>query len=316
MRRSSGSGDPARRREFVLVPRHRSRRSENEYRLRMTSKSTSTKMHMDARAIWHLAFAACAVLAFAGIAAEQKPTQPFEAVSAPQIELKQPDLEQAAPPGPAAPATEGPASAVSQPVWWGDLQRGLDQELDPSGAAGTQEAGAAPASQPEAGDSPWRSTSVSMAKAVAATCVVVALILVCYYVAGRFGKKNPLFAASSLGRILGRVHLSPRAELFFVRVKDRVLVVGVTATEISRVAEFDAALFDDAPQAVASANARAVEHASLPAQQPSAFAQELRAQTSPEPTTTAVTAELAALKAELDKARQYFRETSGDPGAL
>jgi len=258
---------------------------------------------------WSSAIALGAIAAAFGpaFAAEQSPAQPFEAVTAPEIRLQPPNLESDTP-APPAPAPQPPGGAPA-PGWWGELQKGLDQELDTAGAQNATAPGAAPA----AGATPaasGRSAGESMARGIAATCVVVALILVCYYLANRYGRKNPLLAGSALGRILGRVHLSPKAELYFVRVKDRVLVVGVTPNEVSRVAEFDAIAFEEAQPAPAPQIARPAT------QQPSAFAQELHAQSAPEPTASAVSDELAALKAELDKARQYFRETSGEPGAL
>lgn len=257
---------------------------------------------------WSSACAAGAIVMIGpAFAAEQRPAQTFEAVPAPEIRLQPPNLDTNTPPAPGAPAEPAPSPDQPAPAWWDDLQKGLDRELD-SAAAPNAGAPQAQAQANSSVDTGGRSAGESILRAVAATCVVVALILVCYYLVGRYGKKSPLFAGAALGRILGRVHLSPKAELYFVRVKDRVLVVGVTANEVSRVAEFDAAAFDDAQPATASGDVPAPSH--------SAFAKELRAQTAPEPTASAVSDELAALKAELDKARQYFRETSGEPGAL
>ncbi len=88
-------------------------------------------------------------------------------------------------------------------------------------------------------------------QAFAWLCVILCAILVLYYLARRFGKRTPFLAGPTLGTILGRVHLSPRVCLHFVRIRDRVLVVGVTNTNVSRVAEFDAALFDLEPEAPA-----------------------------------------------------------------
>jgi flagellar biogenesis protein FliO len=79
-------------------------------------------------------------------------------------------------------------------------------------------------------------------------CVILGAILFLYYVARRVGKRTPFLAGPHLGTILGRVHLSPRVCLHFVRVRDRVLVVGVTNTTVSRVAEFDADLFEAEPE--------------------------------------------------------------------
>jgi len=251
----------------------------------------------------------CALAFFATMparAAEQGPKKEFEAVTAPELILQSPDLDRKAPTGP--PQPEAQADSGETPEWWGELKQGIDREMIQAEKGSTGGAGATGTATAAGPEEAGRSAGMSLLRAIAATCIVVALILVCYYLANRYGKKSPLFAGSGLGRILGRVHLSPKAELYFVRVKNRVLVVGVTANEVSRVAEFDAAMFDDAQPAAAP-----LEKSVAPR---SAFAKELRAQTLPEPTSSAVSDELAALKVDLDKARQYFRETSGEPGAL
>lgn len=76
--------------------------------------------------------------------------------------------------------------------------------------------------------------------------VVLALLFVLAWLAKRFGRNNPLLAGGNLGRVIGKVYLSPRASLHFVRTGDKVLVVGVTANSVSAVAEFDADLFEAA----------------------------------------------------------------------
>lgn len=243
-------------------------------------------------------------------AAEQpKSGQEFEAVPAPQLDLQAPDLDKKPPPETPKPETipqpspEKPApsgSALPADVW-DRISSGIEKELNavtPPSDGGSSSEGQSPAT---------RTTGTSMMRGIAALCVVLALILICYYVVNRYGKKSPLLAGPGLGRILGRIYLSPKAELYFVRVKDRVLVVGVTANEISRVAEFDATLFEETRSAPAPSEG--------PSEKPSGFAKELRAQTLAGPTTNALSEEIAALKADLDRAQQYFRETTRDTGA-
>ena len=74
--------------------------------------------------------------------------------------------------------------------------------------------------------------------------VVLALILALYGLRKRFGSKTPFFAGADLGSILGRIHLSNKAALYFVATGGRVLVVGVSGDNISLVSEFDEATFD------------------------------------------------------------------------
>ncbi|MCC6152269.1 MAG: FliO/MopB family protein [Candidatus Hydrogenedentes bacterium] len=249
-----------------------------------------------------------AVLAFAQTPA---PAQDFEAVAPPQLRLEPANLDKTTTP-------EAPQqSQLPAPVDSGNVTSNetADEQMQAIGremAAGSE---TPPTASPEqqiqdVGTSPGTGTSTSLIRSIAALSFVLALILAIYYVLNKYGKKSPLFAGASLGTILGRVYLSPKAELHFVRIKDRVLVVGVTANGISRVAEFNATLFDETQRAELPA------HVDLPAPEISPFAQELRAQSAPEPTQRAVSEEIASLRAELDKARQYFRETSGESGAL
>lgn len=245
---------------------------------------------------------ACA-FAVTAYAAEQAPAEAFEAVPPPQVVLQQPDLDKQTPAEeqPAAPATPPQTTSGMSPEDWQKVQEEIDKGRD---AGGQTAAPTATDTTPAQGPS----TGMSFLRGIVALCVVLALILVCYYLVNRYGQKSPLFAGSTLGKILGRVHLSPKAELYFVKVKDRVLVVGVTQNGISRVAEFDADMFEDLQPGAAPIG--------QPAPQQLSFANELRSQTKPEPTPSAVSEELAALRAELDKARQFFRETTGEPGAL
>ena len=66
--------------------------------------------------------------------------------------------------------------------------------------------------------------------------LIIAAILLLYAAARRFGKNSPLLAGASLGKILGRVYLSPKASLHYVETGGRVLLVGVTPTAMSLVA--------------------------------------------------------------------------------
>ena len=236
------------------------------------------------------------VLAFSAYAAEQKPAQDFEAVAPPELVLQAPDLDKQTPGEPPPPTPAEPS-----PEWWGELQQGLDKELSRTSTEASGGSAAESTASQNSSDA-GRSTGMSMLRGIAAMCIVVALILVCYYLLNRYGKKSPLFAGSCLGQILGRLRLSPKAELYFVRVKDRVLVVGVTPNEVSRVAEFDAAVFEEAPQKT-QAPERPADDGAVRLRKRAAESDVTRADIN------AVSDELAALKADLDKARQYF---SGD----
>ncbi|MCC6795536.1 MAG: FliO/MopB family protein [Candidatus Hydrogenedentes bacterium] len=249
-----------------------------------------------------------AVCAFAQAPA---PVQNFEAVPPPALRLESPELDKTAVKEPQE--TKGPTVAdVAGTSANGPITKEQFQAIQQEVAAGSETTTLESADEQPANTNAAQTpnTGTSLMKSVAALCFVLFLILALYYLLNRYGKKSPLFAGTSLGTILGRVYLSPKAELHFVRVKDRVLVVGVTANEVSRVAEFDAAMFEESQPAEVPA------HVDLPPPQISTFAKELRAISAPEATQLAVSDEIASLRAELDKARQYFRETSGESGAL
>lgn len=121
-------------------------------------------------------------------------------------------------------------------------QRRWEQSFGPGGGPGETQEGS-----PDSGSSLGR----RMAQTVTALFIVLALILLCYWAMRRFGGRTALLAGSSLGSVLGQIHLSSKVSLHFVRVKDRVVVVGATSNAIAPVAEFDAALFREEPARLA-----------------------------------------------------------------
>lgn len=84
-----------------------------------------------------------------------------------------------------------------------------------------------------------------VARGFAALLIVVALILGVFAGLRKFGKGSPIFAGVHLGRVIGRVGLTPRASLYFVRTGGRILLLGVTPNTISAVAEFDEASYQE-----------------------------------------------------------------------
>lgn len=84
-------------------------------------------------------------------------------------------------------------------------------------------------------------------RAVFGLLAALALLFLLGYLAKRFGKHSPLFAGGNLARIMGKVYLSPKASLHFVRTGGKILVVGVTPNAISLVAEFEEDTFQTEP---------------------------------------------------------------------
>ncbi len=79
---------------------------------------------------------------------------------------------------------------------------------------------------------------------IAALCIVVALLLGISYGVRRWGKNVPMLAGPNLAKVLGRVYLDRGTALHFVRIGDRVLVIGVTGNALSTVGDFSAAVFE------------------------------------------------------------------------
>ncbi|GMU93634.1 MAG: hypothetical protein AMXMBFR4_26920 [Candidatus Hydrogenedentota bacterium] len=200
--------------------------------------------------------------------------------------------DSAAPEAPTLPGEVRPTPAEIVPEWWSQFQGPLNQALDQQEGATTQ--------PPRIIAAPAKSMFQNIVRGVIALCVVLALILISYYLLGRFGKKTPLFAGAHLGQILGRLYLSPRACLYFVKVKDKVLVVGVTPASISQVAELPAEKFD-----------AAIERKTLPAtpQGANSFLTELKSQVNAQ-APDEVDDEIAALRGDLDRLQRYLQEST------
>lgn len=73
--------------------------------------------------------------------------------------------------------------------------------------------------------------------------VICAAIILLSLLLRRAGRKTPLLAGQQFGSVLGRLYLTPRAALHFVRSGDRVIVIGVTPNAIALITEFDADAF-------------------------------------------------------------------------
>lgn len=73
--------------------------------------------------------------------------------------------------------------------------------------------------------------------------VICAAIILLSLILRKAGRKTPLLAGQQFGSVLGRLYLTPKAALHFVRSGDRVLVIGVTPNAVSLITEFDADTF-------------------------------------------------------------------------
>ncbi len=88
-----------------------------------------------------------------------------------------------------------------------------------------------------------RSLFPDMLQAFSALAIVLALILFIFWGTRKLARKNALLGGHGVGEVIGRIYLSPRASVHFVRTGGRVLAIGVTPSQISLVAEFDSSDF-------------------------------------------------------------------------
>lgn len=156
-----------------------------------------------------------------------------DAASGVQTQAELPPAESPAPPA-AVESDEIPPEAAEVPI--DDYMRRVYATADAAEAAGGETGLARLAGDNGAVEYLWR--------AIWALCIVVAMILLIFYLVRRFGRRVPIFAGAQLGTILGQVHLSRSSALHFVRAGGRVLVVGVTSDSMSLIAEFDESTFD------------------------------------------------------------------------
>jgi flagellar biosynthetic protein FliO len=94
----------------------------------------------------------------------------------------------------------------------------------------------------EAGGGFW----YSVLQSLGALLLVLGLIYLLTWLLRRFGRRSPLLAGAHYGRVIGRLFLTQRSSLHFVRTGGRVLVIGVGPQSVTLVTEFDEAAFADA----------------------------------------------------------------------
>jgi flagellar biogenesis protein FliO len=190
-----------------------------------------------------------------------------------------------------------------------DIGDAMDRQDDGAGA-GTGDAG-------EAGE---KSPLQLFGRSAVALCVVLAMILIAYYLLNRFGNRTPILAGAKLGTIMGRVSLSPKAYLYFVRTANRVLVVGWTPTSINRVAEYDASDFQEFLQ---SDEGNEAVKSELGPTLRSDFRETLSSQTleermieldmaSLDVDEDELAVDMGSLRGEIEQLRAYVRESSHD----
>jgi len=77
----------------------------------------------------------------------------------------------------------------------------------------------------------------SLRRMLVALLIVVALICIVVFVLKRFMGGAPMLVDQKLGRVIGRIYLTPKAVLYLVKVGSKVLLIGTTPTAINLIAE-------------------------------------------------------------------------------
>jgi flagellar biogenesis protein FliO len=135
---------------------------------------------------------------------------------------------------------------------------------------------------------------------------ICGLIIVLAWAARRFGGRTALLAGPSLGQVLGRVHLSTKVSLHYVRSGGRVLVIAVTPASASLITEFEASAFAQEqpgePAGVQDATSKP-KHS---------FAEHLRSRNQERATVGSAGPddELAGLQGDIERLRNHLRDSA------
>lgn len=229
--------------------------------------------------------ATVALAVVAAAAAHGAPEEAFEAAPPPEIALSA-DPEPLAPPPPPEAGPRAP-----EPDYF-ERHRAEFYRDTPAAGGAPPDAPAAPA--PAGVGDGW----AAALQAFFSLALLCGVIILGGYLLRRYGKNTPLLAGTRLGEVIGRVHLTPRHSLHYVRTGGRVLVVGVTPAGIHPVAEFDAEVFAE-EAADAGAGAPAAD-----------FLTHLRTARSA-PKAPPVDDDLGALREEVQQLQAYLRGRGG-----
>ncbi len=253
--------------------------------------------------------------------AQPEDNSEYEATLPPLLDLRS-DLAPAAPPE-TVPETSA-VEPVEPPLEPSGESRDpfmeqVNQELAARRGAESDSAGASePAAFPVTEARPR-----SLLRAFAWLLVVIALILLVYYVLQRRSRSGPLRLGNPLGSVLGRIYLSPRMCLHFVRTGGKILVVGQTQNALTLIADFNEAEFAVPP--AESVVQRAAGEA--PAESKADFLSFLRGSISRIYRTDAVhdqalesvepvgEDDIAALRGDIHRLQEYLRDSMREPEA-
>lgn len=148
--------------------------------------------------------------------------------------------------------------------------------------------------------------SQAVGRMVIGLSIVLAMILILYFLVRRYGKNVPALSGYQLGQIIGQVHLSRSATLHYVKSGGRILVIGVNDGGVNLVAEYDESAF-------------ATISGASPVQgdfDPESFVDELKQQTAAirgEESSTSTSEvyqddDISALRGDINRLQEYLQE--------
>lgn len=188
--------------------------------------------------------------------------------------------------------------------------RDVGAEMDKTSAVTSQ---VAPVEEPPQAE-PERSPVRTYLQGFAALIVVVALIFLLTYFLKRFGRRAALFPSPELVQVLGRVYLTSRISLHFVRTGGKVLVLAVAQNQASLLTEFDAAVFEAAQEQAAAPKA-AAQTGTAQEDFFLQFRSDLQKMAGAHPPETPVDEEIAALRKDIERLQTYLQEDArGEKG--
>lgn len=205
------------------------------------------------------------------------------------------------------------------PSWFEDMLRAARETPETSRAAGTDrqrkidaialEMDAAEARRREDAAAPRETPDYVLSagdyvRVFVWLCVIVAAIILLGAALRRWGKKTPLLAGTSLGKVLGRVYLDRNVSLHFVETAGQVLVVGVAQGHISLLATYDKAALSGAESESATPSTQGSNEPKGFRDQLEATAARMRAGVRGEP----ADAEIQALRADIARLQRELRE--------
>lgn len=210
------------------------------------------------------------------------------------------------------------------PAFWATYQEQLNAILDGGAPAGEDaEPGAAGLEEPgEAGPGRFLpDLARPYLQTIMALLIVLGVFILLAYGLRRLGQRTSVFPQSNVASVIGRVYLTPRVSLHFIRTGDKVLVVGVGQNEPALLTEFPADAFEkqQMPAQGLAENARDSRE-SLGQQRPGdEFWAELQAKTREltrdEQSPSSDTADVNSLRDDIQRLRQTLQESARDKDA-